>query len=208
MSWIPVYDEFEYSKPVVFEFHEIFLDGTGNTPPPEYDDTYGWVTFDVCFNLKVFSILGIDCAPSSVEITFDDQAPVPAENEICRNCGDGLDDDVVMSYNYHECPEFLPAIQESDGKGNKLTHVESIAFNSNDDLQIYPNPTNDMLFLNLDDFAENDLIKVRNTAGEVIIDKYVKDIKQSLNLSDFPAGVYYISLQNEKSVKTKSFVKL
>ena len=208
MNWQPLLDEFAYSENVFFTFTDIFLEGSAATNPiPHYEETYGSVTFDICFNLKVFSMLGIDCADSNVDIYFDLEPPVSAFNRICRDCQVLPDADQVI-YIYHECPPLLAAIQETEGLGHKLTDVTSLTLSKEAELQIHPNPTNDLLFLNIEDLAENDLIKVMNTAGEVIINQYVRDIKQSLNLSDFPAGVYYISLQNEKSVKTKSFVKL
>jgi len=212
MEWQPMASGFDYSDPVSFTFQNIFLDGTGGPPPIEYDKTYGWVTFDICFNLKVFSYLGIECADSFVKIFFDREPPVIAENQICRNCGEGQgppqDDDIIINYFNYECPDLLPPTQASIGVGNKLTDVESIVQVTKNDIQVYPNPTNDMLFFNVQDFEKSDIVKIINTTGEVIQQHFVKDIDQSLNLASIPAGVYYISVQNEVSIKTKAFVKL
>ncbi len=202
MQWIPPANEYEYSKNVRFYFEDIFLEGTGAHDPPEYEDTYGWVTFDICFNLKVFTHLGIHCADSNVDIYFDLEPPVSATNEICRNC-----DISIMDQNQYACPDILPSFQESEGIQHKITDAKSLQHDDINEIQIFPNPVNELLFINVKDFAENDILKVFNSAGEVLLNRYVKEIGQSLNLADVPVGLYYISIQNEDSVKTKSFVK-
>jgi len=206
MTWHHQTDPLAYSEGVHFLFENIYLEGSGAPDPPEYEDTYGWVTFDVCFNLKALSILGLDCVPSSVDIIFDGFPPVTAYNEICNNCGPIIAFPVVL--NYYACPNILPSIQESEGPLRGLTNEKTITESDNNELVINPNPTNELLYFNAQDFAKTDLLIIKNTAGKIILSQNVQETGQSLNLSEIPSGVYYISIQNEKSVITKSFVKL
>ena len=210
MNWIPQLNESAYSENVRFKFENINLPGSGATDPvPDYEDTYGWVTFDICFNLKIFSLLDIYCAESNVDIYFDDLPPESATNTICRACEEFSPQ--VYQINHYQCPEILPSTQETgipEIPNNTRADVEDLNGESIEDFFVYPNPAKDMLFFETKNLGENDVIKIRNTSGEIIRDLSVKNIGQSLDLREFPAGVYYISLQNEKSVITKSFVKL
>lgn len=209
MTWQPEVAPANYSENIRFLFPEIYLPGLADDPAPEYEDTYGWVSFDLCFNMKVFSQLDIDCTESNVDIYFDLLPPISATNTICRNC-ETIETLASTPLSTYVCPEILPATQTTGPIPEHPIRNASIDRDekSSIDFDVYPNPITDILFLDTKYLELNDIVKIRNTSGEIIRDITVKEIEQSINLSEIPSGVYYISVQNDVSVKTKAFVKL
>jgi hypothetical protein len=64
---------------------------------------------------------------------------------------------------------------------------------------VYPNPTEGQVNVALSkDFGSEVQLMVRNTNGQVVLTQsYSNSGLLSINLSDMPAGVYYLSVQSE-----------
>jgi hypothetical protein len=74
---------------------------------------------------------------------------------------------------------------------NQLTNVE-----------VYPVPVNDVLNVN----GEYGMITLTDIDGKVILHEQ-HDGKSEFNLAQFPSGVYFLQLMNEKGVFTKKILK-
>ncbi len=73
------------------------------------------------------------------------------------------------------------------------------------DVQIFPNPVNDLLYLKNLPFNTT-AVKVRNGLGTVLIENTVRDSSYSIDISALPAGTYFLSIFNESAVRTVRFI--
>lgn len=65
------------------------------------------------------------------------------------------------------------------------------------DLEIAPNPTTDQLFIRLDaEVTNNALLQLQDATGRSIWQSQNVLDNQSLDVSDYPAGIYFLRLQN------------
>lgn len=69
------------------------------------------------------------------------------------------------------------------------------------DISIYPNPTKDIININLPQFSDWE-ITLLNAQNQVLIQNYTQNTKsESLNLSQFTSGVYFLKCTNEKGMQ-------
>ena len=73
-------------------------------------------------------------------------------------------------------------------------------------LIVYPNPANSYINISYNGDESTNLI-IYNTNGAVIKNLILDQKFKELNISDFPAGIYVITVNNEKGIITKRFVK-
>ena len=80
---------------------------------------------------------------------------------------------------------------------------------ANWEVEIYPNPSSNILNVNVKDF-ENQEIKytIINSSGKIIRqeNKFVKEM--SLNIEDLKQGNYYLILEQKNNIISKEFIKL
>lgn len=74
-------------------------------------------------------------------------------------------------------------------------------------LNIFPNPTQDILFFQRNE--NNKLsINIFNTTGNLVYEKIFFDGLISVSLKDFESGIYLIKLQNDNGITYKSVLKM
>jgi peroxidase len=77
-------------------------------------------------------------------------------------------------------------------------------------INVYPNPTNDQLNVDLGVATEGATIKIYSSTGELVKSKTVNK-QQRLNqitVRDLPAGLYIVNVTTKKGVRSVSFTKL
>lgn len=80
------------------------------------------------------------------------------------------------------------------------------------EFQIMPNPASDYIDITISqEFLEKDLTLIfRNTLGQVLhklsIPKFEGDWVQRFDLSPYPNGIYFLTIQNESKIVTKEFI--
>ena len=74
-------------------------------------------------------------------------------------------------------------------------------------VEIYPNPVNDVLYVQLGNGSYNKLT-VTNTMGQTLINQEGFGTITTINVKGLPAGVYYITLRGDSGVKVQKFEKL
>ena len=92
-----------------------------------------------------------------------------------------------------------------------VTLCTSLDFYSNDqanNFNIYPNPTNNQLNLDIDN-PKNDLIaySVKDVLGQVLYSNSTQLKKVELNVSELPVGIYFITLQCGNNKNSLKFIK-
>ncbi|MDB9960559.1 DUF4252 domain-containing protein [Oceanihabitans sp.] len=77
------------------------------------------------------------------------------------------------------------------------------------DLKVYPNPSEDMLTIDLPSELKNDInITVLNSQGKQIQTQMINAENNTINVSNWQAGVYLIQVTHEDARIVKRFVKL
>ena len=91
-----------------------------------------------------------------------------------------------------------------------VSAITEVGLNDNE-LKIYPNPSNGTVFISSSVLTDISLIEVRNISGSLVenyrIDKNIVGTKE-LDLTSFPKGVYFISVysEDERTVLTKKII--
>jgi len=87
------------------------------------------------------------------------------------------------------CSEMSDCIRIEDAIGLSIED-RSNAF------ALYPNPSNGMFTIELNDLPDKTVIQVINTAGQVIYSTFASDIKTNISLENIANGLYIVSVQN------------
>ncbi len=76
----------------------------------------------------------------------------------------------------------------------------------NPGVTIYPNPTDNQLFIEFSKAPQEYYIELYNTPGQLIIQKQSASQIEMLDLQAFPGGVYYLKIYNDKFSKTEKIM--
>ena len=74
-------------------------------------------------------------------------------------------------------------------------------------MNIYPNPVDDWVTIIVPDFTNNTSVFLFTPTGQQLMEKMISGAKTRLNLSTLPPGVYFLRLQNEKTLEGIKMVK-
>jgi len=90
------------------------------------------------------------------------------------------------------------------GTENRTTQIEAIS----GDLQVFPNPANSFTYLQLNDIKEEHTIRILDQLGKTVwISNGVNDHSQiRIDVSQFPNGVYFVTVQTKTGIRTKRLV--
>lgn len=80
--------------------------------------------------------------------------------------------------------------------------------NSEKKLSLYPNPTGDILILELkNSVAASAEISIFNTAGQTVFQQKNNSSIERLDLSDLPSGIYFCRVSSKNGIRVKRFFK-
>jgi len=90
----------------------------------------------------------------------------------------------------------------------ELTVLESlnISRNNNVEIEIYPNPASDFIFINLNKIKNTNL-KITDVNGKTILEKNIVSNETKIDISKFALGTYFIKIQNETETFIEKIVK-
>ena len=95
-------------------------------------------------------------------------------------------------------------VQLKESSANLLTNES----NFYKDLKVYPNPSQDLITIDLPGELENDVnITVLDSQGKQVKTQSINAINNTLNISNLQTGVYLIQIEHEDSRIVKRFVK-
>jgi len=103
---------------------------------------------------------------------------------------------------YQEGNAFDYAVLIVSGLGS-TTSVHEV---NKESIQIYPNPTNDVLTIKIDNTPYTSFT-ISNTMGEVALQQQINNTQINVNVKSLAAGVYYVMLKGESGVTVRKFVK-
>ncbi len=73
-------------------------------------------------------------------------------------------------------------------------------------LNVYPNPANDYITLFFEENSETE-VEVYNLSGKLEISGLIDYNSQVVDVSNLPAGIYFIKSRSENGIKTSKFIK-
>jgi hypothetical protein len=97
----------------------------------------------------------------------------------------------------------------ADEFNSTITNISSLIEYSN--IKVYPNPATEIITLEFGDtFRDFSNIFLSDPLGHILYNKAVNigDAKISIDISNFPSGVYYLVILNKESAISKIITKL
>ncbi len=70
---------------------------------------------------------------------------------------------------------------------------------------VYPNPTEEEIYLDIPQQVQVDKVQVYDNQGRVV--KEFMDFDNTLNISDIPKGIYYLKLETNKGTRFRKVIK-
>lgn len=76
-----------------------------------------------------------------------------------------------------------------------------------DSFELYPNPTNDIFYLNFKFFKQGDYVSIYNLNGQMIFQQELTSDVTQFNASSFPKGVYLVKVKSSNLLFVKKLIK-
>jgi len=73
--------------------------------------------------------------------------------------------------------------------------------------KIYPNPVNNILYVQLSSVSENTEVTIYNVLGKVVLQQKLSELNSSIDVSSFSSGLYMLSISSNKNSKTFKLIK-
>ena len=89
-----------------------------------------------------------------------------------------------------------------------FTMVSNNEIKKRSNIEIYPNPTEGILFITSDHSIRELNIRIRDTGGKIIWKGNYSDMSNfKIDVIDFPAGIYFLELFDGKFIQRVKFIK-
>jgi len=111
---------------------------------------------------------------------------------------EGIEDTVTLDIN-------LALLDDTTSTLSKI--VDQYNAIQDEDFAISPNPSKDKLNIKLPSVSEDLKLEVFDVLGKRIYKGSVTKLESSINVSNWKSGVYLVRISNDKSSKTKRFIK-
>lgn len=125
-------------------------------------------------------------------------------NSVKQNQYQATDKNPAKGNNYYQLRQY-----DFDGKETVLaTKVVNFSLKNNNEVSVYPNPTQDVLNIKFDASVYNNA-KLVDFNGNVLVSKVIElnQAQSSFNIRDLPAGNYIILLEGKKGSINKGVIK-
>ena len=77
-----------------------------------------------------------------------------------------------------------------------------------DGFKVFPNPAEHLIQLDFEGLSDDLMVLITNTKGQVVMKNVVGEINKNLNVANYPSGLYYVTIYDDKSFYTLSFEKI
>ncbi|NOQ24983.1 MAG: T9SS type A sorting domain-containing protein [Bacteroidales bacterium] len=108
------------------------------------------------------------------------------------------------TFPYGEVEDYTVSISSSEAFSDMAIDEVSIESNSFD---LYPNPANKMLNIELNGYGANINVKILDINGRIIDNFIMEENHKSLDIEHFNTGIYLIVIEGENKVDSKRFIK-
>ena len=90
--------------------------------------------------------------------------------------------------------------------GNICTVLNTSSFDANLDFKLYPNPTKDIVTIELKYFSNTNL-EVYDINGRVLINQNLNSTSNQINMQNFPVGVYLFKITSQEGTAISKVIK-
>jgi PKD repeat protein len=91
--------------------------------------------------------------------------------------------------------------------GDSENNITSASVKGKLELNVYPNPANDILNIEVTNAAETVNVKIYNALGQIINNFNINNDKAIINLKSFTKGIYYVGVDDGTQNALKKFIK-
>lgn len=88
---------------------------------------------------------------------------------------------------------------------NLITSLSNNSFDNYLNIQLIPNPTNDIVIIELEE--ENNSIKIFDQAGKCVLEQISNTSRTQINLTTLTSGLYFIQVSSNKKIFTRKVIK-
>jgi C1A family cysteine protease len=159
------------------------------------------------------NVTGAFCASLVLPTINGDTLVVSASPGDC-NDGDSLSWEKFANGTWHSfvCPQnFGPSYNPELAIFPELcsTSLSGIASftNPEDNISIYPNPANDNVTVENNNFTIGQTISVYDIQGQLLLQQPMQQAKTNIDISIFSKGLYFLKVENGTGVAVKKFMK-
>ncbi len=147
--------------------------------------------------------LGIKATAGDYSISFSELSIYAKEMYLLdKKTGTKTNLNYKNSYNFHFNGGINNDRFEIIFSNAELTNIDN---NSSQQINIYPNPTKGIFYINnINDFNE---IKIIDPTGKIITQKPINNYNQSFDITNYANGLYIIKLIGSNKYTTKSIIK-
>lgn len=98
-------------------------------------------------------------------------------------------------------------ILKTTNGGESATSGVKIQTMSSDFLKIYPNPTRDILTIEISVNLNKSELSILTTNGQQLLTYPITKLKTQLDISNLPGGIYFVRLSGDQLIRMEKFVK-
>lgn len=175
--------------------HTLGTQITGTFHIDDYDTSfhvYGliWDSNELSFNVDGYTYLKVkkeDIGDSEAEWPFDQPFWLILNHAVGGAWGGTPDDSLY--------PHTVEVDWVRVYENQELTSAGEV--DEKEAIEVYPNPTNGMVNFNLEENDSDYFLQVQNVIGKEILSKDVTTNYATFDLTDFPAGIYILSIYKE-----------
>ncbi|PLX23500.1 MAG: hypothetical protein C0597_00930, partial [Marinilabiliales bacterium] len=207
----------------VYTYNWSTSDGSGEVPGDEDQTGLGAGTYDLTVtddNLCTENISIAISEPPAISIDSENSTPVSPSSGIdgtltvTASGGTGVlsytlnEDDITnITGVFTELDTGDYTVKVTDENGCEITsniitldfNVGVINISNSDKIKLYPNPTSDRLFIEIDFDYEDLKMEIISISGQLILNKEIEshgNSKEEVDLSEYPKGIYFIRIYN------------
>lgn len=93
-------------------------------------------------------------------------------------------------------------------KDNSFTYSKTVLADVlSSSVKVYPNPVKDILNIDITDDLKNTTLSIISASGNVIKQLFLSELNNTLNIKEFPAGVYYVVIHKNEKLINQKFIK-
>lgn len=74
------------------------------------------------------------------------------------------------------------------------------------EMQIYPNPTNNLVTVQLAELPSNGMVNIKDVLGKTLLQQKITSINTEINVNHLPKGIYYVELVDDSYQYAKKLV--
>ena len=72
---------------------------------------------------------------------------------------------------------------------------------------VFPNPATGKITIEIYDVTSENIMEILTIEGQKVLSRTLTDHKTQLDISNFPAGIYFVRVTNDKAVMVGKIIK-